>query len=291
MIHGYNEPYRLDRNKHGGGVLIYVREGIPSKPLERHKFSRGIEGIFIELNFRKTKILFFGGYRSDPFVSKYDGETYGCKGSDFLEELTFALDQYTNYDKFLFAGDFNMEEDEDVMDDFLIQHSAKNLVKEPTCFKSLDNPSCIDLFVTNSPQSFQNTTAVETGLSDFHKMSITVLKTTFPKAQPKVLHYRDYRNFNTHTFRGELKAQVSDISNYSDFEEIFLKVLDKHAPVKKKVVRANDKPFMTKALSRAIMRRSSLRNKFLKYKTPDLDRAYKKQRNYTNKLLKKEKIF
>ena len=63
------------------------------------------------------------------------------------------------------------------------------------------------------------------------------------------------------------------------------------APVKKKVVRANDKPFMTKALSRAIMRRSSLRNKFLKYKTPDLDRAYKKQRNYTNKLLKKEKIF
>ena len=65
--------------------------------------------------------------------------------------------------------------------------------------------------------------------------------------------------------------------------------MDKHAPVKKKVVRANDKPFMTKALRRAIMRRSSLRNKFLKYKTPDLDRAYKKQRNYTNRLLKKEK--
>ena len=37
------------------------------------------------------------------------------------------------------------------------------------------------------------------------------------------------------------------------------------------------------------MVRSSLRNKFLKYKTPDLDRAFKKQRNYTNKLLKKEK--
>ena len=167
-----------------------------------------------------------------------------------------------------------MEEDEDAMDDFLTQHSAKSLVKEPTCFKSLDNPSCIDLFVTNSPQSFQNTTAVETGLSDFHKMSITVLKTTFPKVQPKIIHYRDYRKFNTHTFRGELKAQLSDISTYSDFEEIFLKVLDKHAPVKKKVVRANDKPFMTKALRRAIMRRSSLRNKFLKYKTPDFCLLY-----------------
>ena len=41
------------------------------------------------------------------------GETYGCKGDVFLEELTFALDQYTGYDKFLLAGDFNMEEDEE----------------------------------------------------------------------------------------------------------------------------------------------------------------------------------
>ena len=131
--------------------------------------------------------------------------------------------------------------------------------------------------------------AVKTGLSDFHKMAITVLKTSFQKAKPKILHFRDRRNFNVHTFRGDLKAELGDTSNYSDFEEKFLKVLDKHAPVKKKVVRANDKPYMTKALRRAIMRRSSLRNKFLKYKTPDLDRAYKKQRNYTNKLLKKEK--
>ena len=182
-----------------------------------------------------------------------------------------------------------MEVEEEVLDDFLAQHSAKSLVKEPTCFKSLDNPSCIDLLLTNSPQSFQNTTAVATGLSDFHKMSITVLKTAFQKAEPKILHYRDRRNFNVHTFRGDLKAELDDISNYSDFEEKFIKVLDKHAPVKKKVVRANDKPFMTKALRRAIMVRSSLRNKFLKYKTPDLDRAFKKQRNYTNKLLKKEK--
>ena len=104
-----------------------------------------------------------------------------------------------------------------------------------------------------------------TGLSDFHKMSITVLKTAFQKAQPKILHYRDRRNFNVHTFRGDLKAELDDISNYSDFEEKFIKVLDKHAPVKKKVVRANDKPFMTKALRRAIMVRSSLRNKFLNF--------------------------
>ena len=78
----------------------------------------------------------------------------------------------------------------ETLEDFLFEHNAKNLVKENTCFKSLDNPSCIDLFITNSHQSFQNTTTVATGLSDFHKMVVTVLKTTFPKVPPKVIHYQ-----------------------------------------------------------------------------------------------------
>ena len=68
-----------------------------------------------------------------------------------------------------------------------------------------------------------------------------------------------------------------------------MKILNKHAPAKQKVLRANDKPYMTKALRKAIMLRSSLKNKFLKYKSPDLERAFKKQKNYTNRLLKMEK--
>ena len=35
IIDGYSPPYRLDRNKHGGGVIIYVREDIPSKKLTK----------------------------------------------------------------------------------------------------------------------------------------------------------------------------------------------------------------------------------------------------------------
>ena len=57
LIEGYSEPYRFDRNRNGGGVLIYVREDIPSKPLTDHKLSHDIEGIFVELNLRKNKWL------------------------------------------------------------------------------------------------------------------------------------------------------------------------------------------------------------------------------------------
>ena len=55
-------------------------------------------------------------------------------------------------------------------------------------FKSVSNPSCIDLFLTNNPHKFQNTTAFSTGLSDYHKMIITVIKGYFKKnKKPKRL--------------------------------------------------------------------------------------------------------
>ena len=57
----------------------------------------------------------------------------------------------------------------------------KRLKKGALCFKNPNNPSCIDLFLTNTMRSFQETQLFETGLSDFHKLVVTVLKSTFPK--------------------------------------------------------------------------------------------------------------
>lgn len=68
------------------------------------------------------------------------------------------------------AGDFNVEGKMDTPQDFLLEQNVTNLVKEKTCFKCLYNPSCIDVFLTTSHQSFQNTTTVATGLSDFNKI-------------------------------------------------------------------------------------------------------------------------
>ena len=79
------------------------------------------------------------------------------------------------------------------------------------------------------------------------------------------------------------------LNDYQSFETIFLGVLDRHAPHKKKVVRANQKPYVTKTLRKAIMNRSSLEHKF--YKSPTLrnKQAFNKQKNYCNRLYKKER--
>ena len=73
------------------------------------------------------------------------------------------------------------------------------------------------------------------------------------------------------------------------FNFISMASLDKYAPQKKRLVRANNSPFMTDELYKAIMVRSRLRNKFLKLKTMESSIKYKKQRNFCVSLLRKTK--
>ena len=193
------------------------------------------------------------------------------------------------YDKLLIAGDFNTGETETVLDEFLNENDLKCIVKCKTCFKNPHNPSCIDLFLTNFPCSFQNTSTICTGLSDFHNMVITVLKFTFVKAKPKVIQYRSYKHFNNNSFRENLRMKLSITREYDDFEKAYLEVLDKHAPIKKKTVHANQVPYMSKTLRKAIMRRSNLENKYLKSRNPENKEAYKKQKNDCSRLYKKER--
>ena len=68
----------------------------------------------------------------------------------------------------LWLGDFNSEMSENGMRDFSETYDLKNLIKEPTCFKSIENPTLIDLILAYKWRSFRNSTVIETGLSDHH---------------------------------------------------------------------------------------------------------------------------
>ena len=73
------------------------------------------------------------------------------------------------------------------------------------------------------------------------------------------------------------------------FKLLFMTLLDKHLPRKMRYIRANNSPFMNKSLSKAIMFRSKLRNKYTKFKTEEMHIVYKKHRNYCVSLLRKIK--
>ena len=91
---------------------------------------------------------------------------------------------------------------ENYLESFLYQHELKSLVKEKTCFKSISNPSCIDLFLTNNALSFQSTNTVSTRLSDFHKLVPTVLKTIIVKDKLREIQWRNYKYFDSRKLIG-----------------------------------------------------------------------------------------
>ena len=100
-------------------------------------------------------------------------------------------------------------------------------------------------------------------------MTVTVIKTTFQKLDPKIIHYRDYRKYNNYSFRKDLLStlvmeNVNLSNSLQKFIDICMKSLDKFAPRKKKYSRGNNMPFMNKLLSRAHMKRTWRRNCYLK---------------------------
>ena len=103
---------------------------------------------------------------------------------------------------------------------------------------------------TRHPFSFQNTKAVSNGLSDFHKMVVTVMKMSFKKHSSIERHYRDYRCFGRSKFKNNLNEKLSEgISNCDSFETTFIELLNKHVPLRKKLLRANHAPIHYKNLA------------------------------------------
>ena len=123
------------------------------------------------MNLRKVKWLVICSYNlHKSYISNH------------LDNLSKVLNRnLSQYERFLCIGDFNSKITEFAIKNVCDIYHLKNLVNVPTCYKNLLKPSRIDLFLTNCSRSLQETQIIETGLSDFYKMNITVLNMFFSK--------------------------------------------------------------------------------------------------------------
>ena len=121
------------------------------------------------------------------------------------------------------------------------------------------------------------------------------MKTTFSKANPKKIFYRKYKHFDVSNFNNHLihhlSAHAETRTTFKKFQEIFLHELKIHAPWKQKFIRANEVPYMTKKLRKAIMTRSRLANKHHSTKSMTDKEIFKKHKKYCNRLYKRERKF
>ena len=124
----------------------------------------------------------------------------------------------------------------------------------------------MDLILASHPRSFQNSCVFGTGLSGCHKMTVTIMKASFQRLQPRIINYRDNKRFQNDMFREELLSDFLNV-NIDENEERFSicrKIPNYYAPCKEKCARGNHLPFINKTLSKEIMKRTRLRHKFLK---------------------------
>ena len=266
-LEGYSLPYRLDITRNSGGLLVYIRQSIPSRFLKQYEI-KDLQIIPIELNLRKERWLVVSLYRPPKQSLSY-----------FLNSLSKLLDFYhRTYNKILVMGDFNAEPDVPIMASFLKAHNLYNHIKTKTCWKT-PSGSCIDLVLSNNKYSFKSSGTAESGLSDHHSLVYTMFKTTYAKLEPLKYRYRCFKFFERDLFLKQLSLMNVNVDSYDSFISNFTSLLDEFAPVKTRFLRANNKPHINKPLRKAIMTRSRLKHKAINSKRPEDWANYKTQRN------------
>ena len=177
--------------------MLFVREDIPAKLTASE--TTPVEGLYEEVKLRKQKWLISCCYNPNKSMI--------CQ---HMKALAKNMDLHSStYENFIFFGDFNASMEYSALKDFCNLYFLTSLINRSTCWKNPSKPTCIDLILTNRPKFFQNINVIETGLSDFHKRVVTIMKTSFRELKPKIISYRKCKTFSNDIFRDSLLEELS----------------------------------------------------------------------------------
>ena len=147
---------------------MYVNQYIAARRVEYNSLSN-IESICLELNLRKWKWLVMGiykppSYSEDAFIKS------------LFSYLTNAKKE--GFENIVLLGDFYVTAENNKMEQLLNTFFLESLITSPTCFKSV-TLTCIDLVLTYHKQYFMKPQTLVTGISDFHALTLTIMRNTF----------------------------------------------------------------------------------------------------------------
>jgi hypothetical protein len=284
-INGYR-MYRKDRDYNsGGGLITYVKSNIPSKRMESYE-SNNFENIAIEITIQGEKWLILSIYRPESIQL-----------NTFISNMEMCLEQILkSYHNVILIGDFNTNFLKDCFEKrqmlaFCEGFDLNNLIIDPTCFKKGCNESLIDLILVNSAERHIHSGALDNGISDMHRFIFTVLDRVIDIPKPPMITYRSYKKYDEDHFLFDLQQMSSEhmknqSASLSQFVNEYRQICDRHAPLKTKVLKKKQVPQMNATLRKAIYKKSMLLHKWTKYKSDINFEAYRKQRNYTTKLIR-----
>ena len=279
----FKTPYRKDRGgeRMGGGVLIYVRDIIPSKRRQDLEVVN-IECLWVELTINKKKILFGVFYRPPDS---------GAEAWDLISQsIENAIN--TGIDKIIITGDLNenlLNERNNKLNTILQQNGLSQAITDPTFFCELSS-SLLDIISTNDPESLLYTEVGENILEAnirYHCPVSGILNISKPPNKFFSRKIWNYNNGNVDQYRTDLevvdwdtilsKNDINDI--VSEITETILNVAEKNIPRKTVKIRSQDPPWMTSNIKKLIRRRKRFHKKAKIKDTTESWERFRKARN------------
>ena len=209
-ISGYKVVTR-HRNRHGGGVLFYIKEGVRFQVIDLN-VSNNVESLWIKIQCVSVSVALGVVYRPPSAnVSYYDS---------MLDQLDHI---HAHYDKVILMGDLNYnylsenyKSSNNHVHNIESLYGMSQLVNDPTRV-TLTTSTLLDVILSNIPECHVKTGIYDISLSD-HYMVYTTLH--YPKAKSKhnTVRFRDYKSFNENEFLNTLRSckDITDMNCSKD---------------------------------------------------------------------------
>ena len=286
-IVGYN-VIRNDRNRHGGGVIMYIKETI-SYICRSDLQNQTVEAVWIELAAQSTNpVLCCSVYRPPS------------AGIDYYETLLDMLDKVTDEKKeFVLLGDlnFNYIIDETLCDNPVHHietlYTAQQMVTDPTRVTTKSS-TLLDVILSTIPCRHNVTCVRKTAISD-HYLVCTVIDIGECKRKSNVhkyIRYRDYKVFEVHKFledvdKSSILTKITDhvdaCSAWSHWKKEYTRICDKHAPFRISRLKDRYNPWITREIITLMYKRDHLHSKAIKLNDDELLSQYRSVRNEVKK--------
>ena len=257
---------RKDRSRNGGGVCIYLRSSI-NYIIRQDLISSELEAVCVEMIKPHSR----------PFLvtTIYRPPNASSEFFDHFEKLIKAIDD-ENKEMYI-LGDLNcdmLKTDKDSnfptkkIKTLYELYQLSQLIDEATRV-TMTTSSLIDHIVTNTPEKISDSGVIHTGLSD-HSLVFAIRKISVVKKQEKKVEIRNMKKFDHQKFVEDLRRQPwENVYFFAEdpnamweiWKELFLEVLDNHAPLQHKKIRTKKVPWITSAIKQLIITRDRLKRK------------------------------
>ena len=251
---GFHEPIRLDRNRHGGGVAVFVKSYLMYDVIDVPNELCNCECVWLKVSYTNKKFILGCVYRPPGVPVEW--------WSHFQNMLTYVLDKFHDSD-IVVVGDFN----EDLLDnrvhhlsDMIAQNGFMQFVDKPTRITPT-SATLLDPLIVNNPNLISFCDVLDPLLSDHCYIKATLHWTVrYDKAYQKKVWLYDAGNYNELNVYLQTMNWRDTIENEHDldimcekFTEIINKATSIFVPNKTVTVRPRDKPWMNSAI-RSLMR-------------------------------------